>query len=277
MNKRHLLILAIVVFVLEITVLAVFGGFSSRAHSEGEVLARVGFFQFVKYEMGMADFQHVERWQLDDGTNPYLALNKMTILNSLLIDVLLVAFAFLATRKLTRVPGRLQSAFEIIVDLFRNLVEQTLGHEGRRHIPMLGSLFLFIWISNIIAIVPLTEEPTRDLNVPVGHMLAVLFVVHTEAIRVRGLKSYLKSYLDPFFIMAPLNIIGELAKGVSLSFRLFGNILGGSIIIMVISYLVKFTLLPVGLNMFFGLFVGTVQAFVFTMLAMTYIAVMLAE
>ena len=77
--------------------------------------------------------------------------------------------------------------------------------------------------------------------------------------------------------MMPLNVVGEIAKGVSLSFRLFGNILGGSIIVIVISYLTKYTLLPAGLNLFFGLFVGTIQAFVFTMLGMTYIAVAIAD
>jgi F-type H+-transporting ATPase subunit a len=161
--------------------------------------------------------------------------------------------------------------------MFSGQVSQALGVEGRRHIPMLGTLFLFLWFANTIGSIPFTQEPTRDLNVTVGHMLAVIFVVHFESIRVKGIGAYLKSYLDPFFIMAPLNIIGEVAKGVSLAFRLFGNILGGAIIVMVISYLARYTVIPVGLNLFFGLFVGTIQAFVFTMLAMTYIAVAIAE
>ena len=142
---------------------------------------------------------------------------------------------------------------------------------------MFGALFLFLWISNIIGSIPLTVEPTRDLNVPIGHMLAVLVVVHFEAIRVKGIKAYLASYNEPFIVMMPLNIIGEIAKGVSLAFRLFGNILGGAIIIMVISFLMKYVVVPVGLNMFFGLFVGTIQAFVFTMLGMTYMAVAIAD
>ncbi len=67
----------------------------------------------------------------------------------------------------------------------------------------------------------MAEEPTRDLNVPLGHMFVVMFIVHFEAIRAKGLRAYLKSYNEPFFIMMPLNVIGEIAKGVSLSFRLF--------------------------------------------------------
>jgi len=280
MNGKKLLILAIAVFVLEIAVLVVFGGFGPDAEKEGEVLAQVGFIRFVKYEMGLADFQEVGRWNLDgtpEGESTFWALNKRTVVMMALIDLMLILFALAATKSLREVPGRLQSTFELIVELFRELVTQTLGKHGGRHLPMLGTLFLFLWISNIIGSVPFASEPTRDLNVPIGHMLAVIFVVHFEAIRVKGIGAYLKSYLDPFFIMAPLNLIGELAKGVSLAFRLFGNILGGAIIVMVISYLFKYTLIQVGLNLFFSLFVGTIQAFVFTMLAMTYIAVAIAD
>jgi len=280
MSGKRLLILAIVILVLESVILGVFGGFSGDAEGEGKVIAKVGIVEFVKYEFGLADFQNISRWHLDgtprDGST-FWALNRATTIMMLLIDALIVVLAFLSTRFLKQVPGRLQNAFEIIVDLFRNLIEQTLGEHGPRHIPMLGTLFLFLWISNIIGSLPFAVEPTRDLNVTIGHMIAVIFIVHVEAIRVKGVGSYLKSYLDPFFIMAPLNIIGEMAKGVSLAFRLFGNILGGAIIVMVISYLFKYTLVMVGLNLFFSLFVGTIQAFVFTMLGMTYIAVAIAE
>jgi len=280
MSGKRLLILAIVILVLESVILGVFGGFSGDAEGEGKVIAKVGIVEFVKYEFGLADFQNISRWHLD-GTprdeSTFWALNRATTIMMLLIDALIVVLAFLSTRFLKQVPGRLQNAFEIIVDLFRNLIEQTLGEHGPRHIPMLGTLFLFLWISNIIGSLPFAVEPTRDLNVTIGHMIAVIFIVHVEAIRVKGVGSYLKSYLDPFFIMAPLNIIGEMAKGVSLAFRLFGNILGGAIIVMVISYLFKYTLVMVGLNLFFSLFVGTIQAFVFTMLGMTYIAVAIAE
>ena len=280
MSARKLLILAGIILVLEIIVLIVFGGFGSDAEKEGEVLKKIGFVTLFKHEMGLTNFQDVGRWNLDgtpEGESTFLSLNKATTIMLGVIDLILILIAFTTTRALKEVPGRLQSAIEIIVDLFRSLVTQTLGENGKRHLPMLGSLFLFLWISNIIGAVPLAVEPTRDLNVPIGHMLAVIFVVHFEAIRIKGVWAYLKGYLDPFFIMAPLNVIGELAKGVSLAFRLFGNILGGSIIVMVISYLVKYTMIQVGLNLFFGLFVGTVQAFVFTMLAMTYIAVAIAD
>ncbi|MFC1489963.1 F0F1 ATP synthase subunit A [Candidatus Latescibacterota bacterium] len=277
MNGKKLLKLAAVIFVLEIILLIVLGGFTPEAENDGELLTNIGPINLYKFDMGLADFQDVPFWKLFNSESPFMRLNKATTKMMILIDIFIIFAAFTATRKMKMVPGKLQNVFEIIVDLFSGLVEQALGEHGKRHIPMLGSLFLFLWISNIVGSIPLASEPTKDLNVPFGHMLVVLFIVHFESIRVKGLKTYLKSYTEPFFIMMPLNVIGEIAKGVSLSFRLFGNILGGAIIVTVISYLVKYTILPVGLNLFFGLFVGTIQAFVFTMLGMTYIAVAIAD
>jgi F-type H+-transporting ATPase subunit a len=97
-------------------------------------------------------------------------------------------------------------------------------------------------------------------------------IAHYVGIKTKGFKAYIKEYFEPMFFMMPLNLIGELAKIVSISFRLFGNIMGGSIIILVVSYLTYSIILPPFLNAFFGLFVGTIQAFVFTMLTVVYIS-----
>lgn len=123
-------------------------------------------------------------------------------------------------------------------------------------------------------VLPFTfAEPTRDLNVPFALALLTFVMCNYAAVKKKGAWAYFKEFADPFVFMLPLNIIGELAKVVSHSFRLYGNILGGAIIIAIISELAKFIILPVGLNFFFGIFVGGIQAFVFTMLAITYIAV----
>jgi F-type H+-transporting ATPase subunit a len=129
-------------------------------------------------------------------------------------------------------------------------------------------------------------EPTADLNTPLACGLIVIFVVHSWAIKYKGIKSYLKSYAEPIWLFAPLNVVGELAKGISLSFRLFGNILGGSIVILVLTELLyKFpavffpvwVAVPIVLQLFLGLFVGAIQAFVFSMLALTYTAVAIGD
>lgn len=121
--------------------------------------------------------------------------------------------------------------------------------------------------------VPPFSEPTKYLATDLGLALIVAFVVHGAAIKEKGIIGYLKSYADPIWVFYPLNVISEMAKVVSHSFRLFGNILGGSIIFIIVSKLIMHIILPVGLSIFFGLFVGAIQAFVFAMLAVTYIAV----
>ena len=98
-------------------------------------------------------------------------------------------------------------------------------------------------------------------------------IAHHAGIKSKGFKKYVKEYFQPIFFMMPLNVIGELAKVISISFRLFGNIMGGSIIILVVSHLIYSIVLPPLLNAFFGLFVGAIQAFVFTMLTLVYISV----
>jgi F-type H+-transporting ATPase subunit a len=114
--------------------------------------------------------------------------------------------------------------------------------------------------------------------------MALLFVVligHGSEIRIHGIGGYIKSYFSPEgligILMFPLNLVGKIAEVVSISFRLFGNIFGGVVIISVVSGLLHYMFMPIGLYGFFGIFVGTVQAFVFTMLALTYISMGAAE
>lgn len=280
MSGKQILNLILTILILEVLVIVLFGACGKSAGQEGESWFSVGPLTFEKHGMRLESIGKVETYNLEqvpEGKTTFWALDIMTTKMILVVDALLLILAFLVRFGMRAVPGKVQSLVEIIVDFFRGIVIETLGEHGERHVPTLLTLFLFIWISNIIGIIPYMGEPTKDINVPLGHMLIMLTIVHFEAVRIKGIKKYVHEYFQPFFIMMPLNVIGELAKGVSLSFRLFGNIAGGAIIIVVVSYLIKYTVIPVGLNMFFGLFVGTIQAFVFTMLAMTYIAVAIAE
>ena len=218
----------------------------------------------------------IPQWRFSVGGHE-VVLNSRTAIMTWLVIGIWTGMALAVRMRLREVPGRLQAAFEFVAEFFDDLISDTLGPGNRAYLPWIGSLFLFIWLSNIIGVVPGLEEPTRDLNVPVGCMLVVLAMVHASAIRKKGLKGYIKGYMQPFALLLPLNVIGEIAKGVSLAFRLFGNIMGGAIILLVVSSLVRYVLIPVGLNLFFGLFVGTVQAFVFTMLALAYTAVAVSD
>ncbi|MDY6916143.1 MAG: F0F1 ATP synthase subunit A [Candidatus Cloacimonadota bacterium] len=208
------------------------------------------------------------------------AIGAFQLLRMLLIvDLLLLLLAFLVKKQLFDKPSKPQILFELLYTTFEDFVKDTLGKSKAHFTPYIVTIFIFIWTCNMIGLVPIPGfmEPTRNLNVPLGMGIIAIVVVHYMSIRTKGLGKYLKDFTQPLPPMTPINIVGEFSKAVSISFRLFGNILGGAIIILVVSSLVKYIILPVGLNLFFGIFVGTVQAFVFTMLALTYIGVEIAE
>ncbi|GAB6062643.1 F0F1 ATP synthase subunit A [Deferrisoma palaeochoriense] len=224
----------------------------------------------------MDEILSVPQWTIWIQGRP-VVLNAATLAMSWVVMALLLALAVYAARRPYLVPSPFQAAVETVVEAFRDLVNESLGKLGPRYFAFIASLFLFILVSNWIGVVPLLQEPTRDLNTTLALGLLGFVVAHATALRVKGLRAYVKEYFQPFFFMFPLNVIGEAAKVVSISFRLYGNIMGGAIIIAVVSRLVHHLILPPFLYAFFGLFVGTVQAFVFAMLTLTYISVAIQE
>ena len=203
-----------------------------------------------------------------------MTFNIEAIIMTWIVIACLIFFGIMTTRKKSIRPTALQALGELYVLQLYQLTEDALDKEmAKTYGPLTCTLFLFLVISNWMGILPHLQEPTKDLNTPLGLGIMGFCIAHYAGIKAKGFKQYLKEYCEPIFFMAPLNIIGELAKVVSISFRLFGNIMGGSIIILVVSYLTYSILLPPFLNAFFGLFVGTIQAFVFTMLTIVYISV----
>ena len=224
-------------------------------------------------------------------------INVLTVLNTIFVMGMLWTLMWLAMRRLTRVPGRSQVVIEQFVTAFDGLVSSSLElptrKENRLFLPLIASLFVFLLLSNFMGFLPtnLFEEPTADINCTLSLGLMAVVIATYCGIKAKGLGSYCNEFMGPlwsqegatgmeliankasFLFFLPLNVIGEMAKVVSISFRLFGNIIGGSIIIVVVSTLVANVVLPLGLDFFFIFFVGTVQAFVFTMLTLTYIAV----
>lgn len=191
------------------------------------------------------------------------------------VDLLLMLFAYLVYKNVKLVPSQLQIITEDFYTFFRTLVIDTIGKEKAHFTPYIATIFIFILLCNLIGLIPIpgNMEPTRNLNVPLGLGTMAIVLVHFFAVKAKGIKSYLKEFAEPVVFIAPINIISEFGNLISISFRLFGNILGGAIIILVISNLTRYIVLPVGLNMFFGIFIGTIQAFVFTMLVLSYTAV----
>jgi F-type H+-transporting ATPase subunit a len=203
-----------------------------------------------------------------------ITINLEVVVMTWIVFVLLIVLGLFTTRKKAILPRPLQALGELIVSLLYGLTEDALGREqAQKYAPLVCALFLFLLTSNWLGIIPHLEEPTKDLNTTLGLGLMGFVIAHYAGIKSKGFKAYAKEYFQPIFFMMPLNLIGELAKIVSISFRLFGNIMGGSIIILVVSYLTYSIVLPPFLYAFFGLFVGTIQAFVFTMLTVVYISV----
>ncbi len=203
-----------------------------------------------------------------------IAFNLEVILMTWIVIATLIFFGVMASRKRALLPGPVQVLGELFVSALYKLTEDALDEEmAKKYGPLTIALFMFLLLSNWVGIIPHLGEPTKDLNTPLSLGIMGFLIAHHAGIKAKGLKQYLKEYCEPIFFMAPLNVIGEFAKIISISFRLFGNIMGGAIIILVVSYLTYSIFLPPLLYFFFGCFVGTVQAFVFTMLTIVYISV----
>ena len=201
-------------------------------------------------------------------------LNLTSIGMTWIVIALLLLFGYMATRQSQIMPHSLQVVGELVISQFYSLTESALGKEkAKTYGPLVVALFMFLLFSNWIGAIPHMQEPTTDLNTPLSLGLMGFVLAHYAGIKAKGFKGYIKTYFEPIAFMMPMNLIGEAAKVISISFRLFGNMMGGSIIILVVSYLIYSLILPPFLYAFFSLFIGTIQAFVFTMLTIVYIAV----
>lgn len=203
---------------------------------------------------------------------------------ALVITILLCRFFFQYKKGLVR--------FTIMVSIkaFMDLCTQTLGTFNYRHFSFVTALFIFILYCNLIGLVPFIEEPTADLNTTLALGTISFIYITIQAIKKHGIKKYIGEYFEPFFLMLPLNIVGKLASVISISFRLFGNLLGGSVItkiymgfvgqtpsIYLIGIPVVGSIFYVCVALFFGIFEGFIQAFVFSMLSLTYLSTEIAD
>lgn len=218
--------------------------------------------------------------------HPLLHINIPTLINTgvvlVTITLLLLVCRYFLTKKESLACFIITSA----VRSFMNLTIQTLGSFMYHHFAFILSLFLFILSCNWISIIPWAEEPTADLNTTIAVALIAFFYKEMYTIIVHGFKGYMKEFFEPFFVMFPLNVIGHFSKIISLSFRLFGNIFGGMIIVLLYhealshSIIAQTVGLATGMNFvvlgFFTIFEGFIQAFVFAMLSLTYLSIAIA-
>lgn len=185
---------------------------------------------------------------------------------------LLVAGAGLGTRNLTAGPklSRWQNLLEVIVTGILDQIEAASLQNPRRYLPFVGTLFLYIVTCSVLDVVPGFEAPTASLTTPSALALCVFVAVPVYGIASRGLKGYFRRYIRPSPFMLPFNIIGEVSRTVALAIRLFGNIMSGNLIVAILLSLAPL-LFPVAMQAL-GLLIGVIQAYVFAVLALVYIA-----
>ncbi len=195
-----------------------------------------------------------------------------TIFHTWIIMALLTGISILITRNLRpdKPPNRWRTMLEVIVQGIQGQIAEVARRPAPRLIYFVGTLFLFIVTSNLLMVVPGFHPPTASLSTTVGLTLSVLAAVPLFGIASRGLRGYLKSYLEPSAIMLPFNIISEFSRGVSLAIRLYGNIMSGAVIAAILLSVAPF-FFPVVMDLL-GLLTGLIQAYIFAILATVYIS-----
>jgi F-type H+-transporting ATPase subunit a len=170
-------------------------------------------------------------------------------------------------------PGGFQNFMEVILDGINKLLVDTMGHEGKRFFPLIATLGLFILSSNLLGLIPGFESPTSNLNTTVSMAIVVFAMTHIVGVQIHGIK-YIKQFLGPIWwlipLMLPIELISHLSRPVSLSIRLFGNIEGGHIVLLVLAMLVPL-LLPLPI-LVLKIMISIIQTLVFMLLSMMYIA-----
>jgi len=195
-----------------------------------------------------------------------------TIVNTwIIMAVLTGASAAVTWRLKPEAPAtRWRTALEVIVTAIEGQIAEITRRPSSRFIPFVGTLFLFIAVSNLLLVVPGFEPPTASLSTTTALALSVLIAVPAFGIASRGVGGYLRSYLEPTVLMLPFNIISEFTRGLALAIRLYGNIMSGAVIAAILLGVAPF-FFPVVMDML-GLLTGLIQAYIFAVLAMVYIA-----
>ena len=201
-----------------------------------------------------------------------MTFNWETLCMTWLTMAIVLIIAFLAVRNLSLVPRGWQNVIEMVVEGLHAQMKGTMGKGGMFLAPFIISLFMFLLVSNWLGLIPGMASPTNDLNTTLGLALLVIVMVHVLGVARKG-GHYIGHFFKPTPIFVIINAIEEIAKPITLSFRLFGNILAGEILIIILLKLMPIWMpVPSVIWLAFSIFIGAVQAFIFTMLSMAYFA-----
>lgn len=185
---------------------------------------------------------------------------------------LMTAGSWAITRRLATGPDvpRWQNALEVLVDGMREQMREIAGRDPGRYLPFVGTIFLFILVCNVLMVVPGWVPPTASLSTTTALALLVLVAVPAYGVAERGPLHYLRRYVRPTWLMLPFNVLSELSRTLALAVRLFGNVMSGTRLVAILLAIAPL-LLPVVMQLL-GLLTGVVQAYIFAVLAMVYIA-----
>jgi F-type H+-transporting ATPase subunit a len=231
----------------------------------------------VEHELNFWGWPH-DKWDLIVG-NTHLAFNPKTLIMTWITMILVALFAVAATRSMNlRKPKGAQNIMEMLWEFIKGLVNDNLDpKKGASLLPIVVTYFIFILFSNLIGLIPTLSSPTADYNTTLGLALCTFFLIYIYGIRYKGL-GYFKHYLSPFAFFLPINIIEDFSKPITLTFRLYGNIYGGEVLIAVLLGMLGGWIHVFGgfiasvVWLAFSIFVGFIQAFIFTMLSIAYVS-----
>lgn len=247
-------------------------------------------------------------------THPFWDINMATLIWTWVAMGLLFSFILIGKKLLRERLGVIVLIMERAIQFFCDLCTESFGYFKYEYFAFIAALFFFTFACNLTGLIPFLEESTTDPNTTFALALSSFFYVQYQKVIAHGVKGYVAEYFEPMFLMFPLHVVGELAKVLSMAFRLFGNILGGSIILLlavqfaanykeafmlmalillptyfilnkyidlsfypfiniIFKILLGFLFLLPGIHVLFGLFEGFIQAFVISMLTITYLSV----
>lgn len=203
---------------------------------------------------------------------PYIA-------HSWLVMFILIVLARLATAKISMVPSGLQNLFEYILESIDSLQVSIMGEKGRPFFPLMATMLMYVCLCNFQGLIPGSYAPTANLNTTAGLAVLIFVLTHVMGIKLHGVR-YIKHFLGPMPLFAPLmfvvEIVSHLSRLLSLSLRLFGNVMGEELVVTILFFLAGAYFMPLPM-MFLGLLTGFLQAFIITLLAMIYISDAMAE
>jgi F-type H+-transporting ATPase subunit a len=191
------------------------------------------------------------------------------VVTTWVIMAVLTLICWLGLRRAKVHAGPVQAALEIIVETLAKQITEIIRRDAWPYLPLIGTLFIFLVVANLSAVVPGVKPPTGHIETPAALAAIVFLSVHYFGIRSRGVLEYLRHYARPSLMLLPLNVVSEITRTFSLMVRLFGNMMSHELIIAIVAFLAGL-LLPIPF-LLLGVLIGIIQAYIFTVLATVFI------